>query len=152
MQNQGDPTIFVGQCSRPADEPCLSKNPLECCVHAPALLANEDDQADEAKSVRRQIARARERAMHGERRGARQRIAHLEQLLGPGSEHELKAEIARERLRFLSPGLQRMTGPASSGAGPVPHQFTVIRRGKASFDFGSVSVSTPSSTRAVIAS
>ena len=31
-------------------------------------------------------------------------------------------------------------------------QFTWTRRGKVSFDFGSVSVSTPSSTRAVIAS
>ena len=36
--------------------------------------------------------------------------------------------------------------------GPAARQFTAIRRGKASFAFGNVSASTPSSTRAVIAS
>jgi hypothetical protein len=43
-------------------------------------------------------------------------------------------------------------GPGSRGTGPAADQFTAIRRGKDSLGFGRVNVSTPSSTRAVIAS
>jgi hypothetical protein len=98
----GDEPVFVGQCGRPVDVECGLIDPLTCVTHGPALLANDDDASDEAKSLHRQIARQRFLAMRGEHRSARQRIATLEQLLGPGTQAEVQSAIAAERRRSMS--------------------------------------------------
>src|SRR5689334_7747589 len=79
-----DDAVYTGNCGRPVDAECGLIDPITCVTHGPALVADDDDRADEARSLRRQVAQLRKQAMRGQTRSARQRIARLETLLGPG--------------------------------------------------------------------
>lgn len=104
--DDNDDEVYTGNCGRPVDAECGLINPLQCALHAPALLANDDDQSNEAKSIGRQVARLRHQAMRGEHRSARRRIERLERLIGPGTASEVRAAIARERLRTVAPAVR----------------------------------------------